>query len=268
MQYTITINQKAVIELGLNLDVLDMAIFDFIVHFAHWDKCQRLQTNAGVYFALQHKTIISQMPILGINTAAGILRRINKLIEAGLLERHPDCEMMKMTFYKFGRNYDKVFFVTPNENLQPPIKISVTPNETLGITPNENLGYNNHNNKGHNNNSHNNITVESGLFPDEPAEKKPKGTSEGKFILFENSRYADIETFCQEFNKPEYAGIDIIYYYHAVADWSASNGAKKKDWISTARNFMRKDEDAGKLHKLPGTELSPSAVKYLQAMAD
>ena len=266
MQYTITINQKAVIELGLNLDVLDMAIFDFIVHFAHWDKCQRLQTNSGVYFALQHKTIISQMPILGINTAAGILRRINKLIEAELLERHPDCEMMKMTFYKFGRNYDKVFFATPNENLQPPMKISVTPNESLGITPNENLGYN-HNNKGHNNSNHNK-TAESVLFPDEPVEKKPKGTSEGKFILFENSRYADIEIFCQEFNKPEYAGIDIIYYYHAVADWSASNGAKKKDWISTARNFMRTDEAAGKLHKLPGTELSASAVKYLEAMAE
>ena len=48
MQYTITINQLAVISSGLNLDVVDMSIFDFIKHYAHSDRCMKLQTETGV----------------------------------------------------------------------------------------------------------------------------------------------------------------------------------------------------------------------------
>ena len=117
-------------------------------------------------------------------------------------------------------------------------------------------------------NNPNEATAGCGLFPDEPVGKKLRGTSEGKAVLFEHSRFAKFEDFQKEFDKPEFADIDIAYYFNAVADWSAQKGKKMKDWIATARNFIRGDAEKGKLHRLSGTALSESAVKYLKAMSE
>jgi len=256
MQYTITINQYAVISAGLDVDVVDMAIFDYIKHFAHSDKCKKLQSDNGVYFAVSHKTIINQMPMLGISTGAGIIKRIGKLINAGLLVRHPDCEVMRMTFYKFGPNYDKVEFATLNENSQPYTNVEGTHNDCLGITLNESLGC-------HNNiNNHNNYNQDR--------YKRARETSEN-LCLFADSKFYDYDKFAEQFKGDEYRWIDIAYYYGKVADWSSSKGAKKKDWIATARNFMRVDKEKNILKRdttIPGSGLSQDALNYLREMAE
>lgn len=120
--------------------------------------------------------------------------------------------------------------------------------------------------------------ADGGLFPTEPAFEtvtvtRPRRTAEPAVCLFENSRFAEYNAFAAEFTAPEFADVDIVYYYHAVADWSAQKGKKMKDWIATARNFIRGDIGKGKLHRLSapgeqGTALSPDAIKYLQDMAD
>lgn len=114
-----------------------------------------------------------------------------------------------------------------------------------------------------------NKAADGGLFPTEtPNIKRAKRTSEPA-CLFSDSRYADYNAFAAEFKAPEFADIDITYYFHAVADWSAQKGKKMKDWIATARNFMRGDMEKGKLHRLNGTgALAPDAIEYLQSMAD
>ena len=262
----------AVINAALDLDVVDMAIFDFVKHYAHSDKCMKLQTETGTYFWVSHNTIIQQLPILGISTGAGIIKRINKLIDAGLLARHPNCDLMRKTFYKFGPNYDKVNFTTHNESLQPTTNVEGTQNNRLGVTHNDCLG--------NQLNVNNQITIEQnkaadgGLFPSEPAFEtvtvtRPRRTAETA-CLFENSRFADFKAFAAEFTAPEFADVDIVYYFHAVADWSAQRGKKMKDWIATTRNFIRGDMEKGKLHRKDGSGggLSPDAIKYLQDMAN
>lgn len=119
----------------------------------------------------------------------------------------------------------------------------------------------------------NNIPADGGLFDGQPEFEpitvtRPRRTSEN-LCIFENSKYADYKLFAAEFNSPEFDGVDIVYYYHVVSDWSASKGAKKRDWIATARNFMRKDMESGKLHKLnnPGT-IDPDAMEYLKMMSE
>ena len=118
-------------------------------------------------------------------------------------------------------------------------------------------------------------TADGGLFPSEPAFEtvtvtRPRRTAEPAACLFENSRFAEYNAFAAEFTAPEFADVDMVYYYHAVADWSAQKGKKMKDWIATARNFIRGDMEKGKLHRKSGTGpgLSPDALKYLQDMAD
>lgn len=117
-------------------------------------------------------------------------------------------------------------------------------------------------------------TADGGLFPTEPAFEtvtvtRPRRTAEPSACLFENSRFADYNAFAAEFTAPEFAGVDLVYYFHAVKDWSAQKGKKMKDWIATARNFMRRDMENKKLHRLnTGGALPPDAIKYLQDMAD
>ena len=120
-----------------------------------------------------------------------------------------------------------------------------------------------------------NEAADGGLFPTEPAFEtvtvtRPRRTAEPAACLFENSRFAEYNAFAAEFTAPEFADVDMVYYYHAVADWSAQKGKKMKDWIATARNFIRGDMEKGKLHRKSGTGpgLSPDAIKYLQDMAD
>jgi len=126
----------------------------------------------------------------------------------------------------------------------------------------------------------NSVSADSALFPLSEEESKKekeledkrqrvKGTSEKKDVLFVDSRYFDLDKFIAAFPQQEFSNIDLVYYYHALADWSASKGAKKRDWIATARNIMRKDKDAGKLHLLTaGTSLTRDEIEYLKMMSN
>ena len=129
------------------------------------------------------------------------------------------------------------------------------------------------NNKKDNSLDINKDNADGGLFPGESGfvpvvVTRPRRTSE-PICLFADSRFADYEKFAAEFDAPEFDGIDLVYYFHAVADWSSRNGKKQKDWIATARNFMRNDKRDGKLVKVStdGGALSPDAVQYLSEMA-
>lgn len=110
-----------------------------------------------------------------------------------------------------------------------------------------------------------------GGISDSKKVKNSRSTSEPAACLFANSRFAEYEKFAAEFESPEYANIDIAYYFHAVADWSAQKGKKMKDWIATARNFMRSDHRAKKLVTIDAPKkggLSQDDIDYLKMMAE
>lgn len=111
------------------------------------------------------------------------------------------------------------------------------------------------------------IAPEGALFPDSiEISKKNKGTTE-PLCLFADSKFADVDAFCNALAQEERAGIDLAYYYASVRDWSAGGGKKKRDWIATARNFMRSDKRDGKLVMVQGAcSLSEDALRYLNNM--
>ena len=83
---------------------------------------------------------------------------------------------------------------------------------------------------------------------------------------FANSKFAKFEDFSAQFIAPEYEQIDLYYYWQVIMDWSNAGAKKKRDWIATARNWMRSDKDNGKLHLKPrvGVALNPDAIHYLE----
>ena len=92
-----------------------------------------------------------------------------------------------------------------------------------------------------------------------------RGTAEN-LCLFANSKFAKFEDFSAQFVAPEYEQIDLYYYWQVIMDWSNAGAKKKRDWIATARNWMRSDEQNKKLRRKQGfgVALDPNAIHYLE----
>jgi len=73
---------------------------------------------------------------------------------------------------------------------------------------------------------------------DEVKPKKSKGVH-----LFSNSKYYDKKTFNDAIVNTDFdvKHIDVKYYYDSLVDWSEGGGNKKKDWLATARAWIRRD---------------------------
>lgn len=261
MKYNLNINQHAAVVNGMDVDIIDLAIFDFIKDFAHSPACMKMQTPEGVYFWISHTLIIQEIPLLKIKTKAGIAKHIFNLEAAGLLKRHPDCGRMGKTLYQFGENYDKMIFCedtvyTSQQKFRGvETKVCTPPNKSLEDNNIEYYNTEDNIERGENDVSPSTQTETKAsndtLFPlaerEKVAQKRERATSEGKKVLFANSRYYNFEEFEKCFQSPEFADVDIVAYYHKVADWSSAGLQKKADWIATARNWMRRDREAGKL---------------------
>lgn len=188
---------------------------------------------------------------------------IERLIERGLVTKK-DIYFSGVKFCHYIAKSNAVAIsATPENNdetalsfQQRPVAISATNN--------------NINNNKYINNDNNPDGVLLIPEPEQEIQVKKRGTSEN-LCLFANSKYNDFETFMACFKGPEYAAIDVGYYYNVVADWSSSKGAKKRDWIATARNIMRNDETKGKLRKCNPTNpggFSNEALEYLNFIND
>lgn len=249
MKYTITINQYAAITNGLDLDIADLAIYDFIKDFAHTDKCEKVITPEGVFFWISHKLVIEAMPILNIKTAQGIKNRIEKLCAANVLVKHPRCEELNKTLYRMGRNCELLSFANGrNEICTPTTKLVAAPQNLLQGGHNETCG--NNNNKDNNNNIIVN-TPEKDFFGNTHEDKSKKTLfSKSEIYALVDLKTNDYSQFEQLFKEPEFEQIDLVYYFHAVNDWSDSSNTKRtrRGWLATIRQFIRGDIDKNKLH--------------------
>ena len=165
-------------------------------------------------------------------TDKNVLRSLKSLTEKGILEKKEIFvnNRAKRCYYRFN------------------FECSELQNSTVAGYQNSTV------NNIDNNIDNDNIKPEnefSGLFTENEKSgnaQKLRGTTEPHKCLFANSRFSKFEEFEKCFDKPEFEQIDILYYYHSVADWSASKGRMQKDWIAQTRNFIRGDKEKGKLH--------------------
>ena len=100
------------------------------------------------------------------------------------------------------------------------------------------------------------------LFPEQQQdlEKDKKRTSifrnsdVYKLVKFGADGVNDYSEFEKLFATPEFEKVDLIYYFHTVADWSETKQGVKRTrtgWIATVRNFIRGDIEKKKLHLKP-----------------
>lgn len=115
------------------------------------------------------------------------------------------------------------------------------------------------------------------LFPDEKGvdDKDKKRTSIFrnsevyklvKFAPDGNNDYSDFEKL---FATPEFERVDLVYYFHTVADWSETKQGVKRTrtgWIATVRNFIRGDVEKKKLHLKPEYQAPQKKLDVAGAM--
>lgn len=102
-------------------------------------------------------------------------------------------------------------------------------------------------------------SLDATLFPETEEVKEDKA----KKTLFANCVWADMNKFIDYFkSQPGMENVDLVYYYHSVSDWSDSKNMKRtaRGWLATVRQFMRSDNEKGKL------KLNKSASKQQQDM--
>ena len=200
-------------------------------------------------------------------TDKNVLRSLKSLTEKGILEKKEIFvnNKAKRCYYRFN------FECAELQNST----VAGYQNGTVAELQNSTVaGYQNGtvNNNINNNIDNDNIKPEnefSGLFPENEKSENPqklRGTTEPRKCLFANSRFAKFEDFEKCFDKPEFEQIDILYYYHSVADWSASKGRMQKDWIAQTRNFIRGDKEKGKLHLKPEYQAPQKQLNVAGAM--
>lgn len=110
------------------------------------------------------------------------------------------------------------------------------------------------------------------LFPDNDLEVKP---DKKKTTIFRNSdvfklvKGNDYSEFEKLFASPEFAPVDLVYYFHTVADWSDTKiGVKRtfNGWVATVRNFIRGDVEKKKVHLKPENQAPQNRLDICGAM--
>lgn len=202
-------------------------------------------------------------------TRAQVRRILNNLQERGVIMvgNYNENKYDRTAWYAFTDEFQQMHLLkSANGNVE---------------SRNSNRDSNNNNFIPTDNNPDNKTSGPAGAAPaqEHPERDKGEGTSRGKvsraratsepLCLFADSRYSDPDMFAQQFDfkGTEYEDVDIMFYYNAVADWSSRKAKKQKDWIATARSFMRSDKQEGKLVRLKrGPMLTPEAEAYLNRM--
>ncbi len=82
-----------------------------------------------------------------------------------------------------------------------------------------------------------------------------------KLHLFVDSEFYDYDKFREALKKEEEWLVDLWHYHGAIKDWSAAKGEKRKDWIATARSWMRKDKQNNQL--VTKKAITPAILKHL-----
>lgn len=90
MKYNININQKALIEEGSQLDLVDAAILDYLYFMCSSVNAkiesQRVSDGRGRWTWVDFQSLLADLPLLRLNSASSVTNRIKKILAEGWIE--------------------------------------------------------------------------------------------------------------------------------------------------------------------------------------
>jgi len=144
MKYFITINQRAIIENGLDqkTDITDWVIIDYLKDWFFSGGAKRKTFNEKEYVWINYAKLIEDLPLINIKSKSGITKRIKKLVDLELIE---DFNINENTKYiRITEKCTEILYIN-NKNGQEsvhssqrsvrPSKRSVHPSKQPAFTP-------------------------------------------------------------------------------------------------------------------------------------
>lgn len=93
---------QSAVNLGAKLDIKDLAIIDHIIECYKSHDTENKMIGGKLYIKVKAKSIITALPLLGINTERGINKRLNKLKECGLIERCDENKSLHDSYFSIS----------------------------------------------------------------------------------------------------------------------------------------------------------------------
>ena len=145
IQYSLILHLREVQELGIDISLTDLVIFEFLRSFETKTYCKKEKLDdEQIYFWVSHELIMKQLPILGIKTKRGIIDRINNLVNTGLLIRYTSPKGVNKSYYRFTALADMFDSgCTCEQNFTPPVNKTSHPCEQNFTPPVNKTSHNN-----------------------------------------------------------------------------------------------------------------------------
>ena len=115
--YSITVNQYAVLKNNWDLDYIDVAVFWAIFNFIGSGFCERVIDNKNdVWYWVAESRIIQFLPLFPINSNSSVNNRISNLCKCDLIERNPDNRKNGKKHIRIGKNAQLLLFTPKDAN--------------------------------------------------------------------------------------------------------------------------------------------------------
>lgn len=108
MKFNININQKAIINNGLDIDLVDAAIIDCLRNMFAASWCSEMVINGIAYKWIAATKVVEEMPLLKLKKNA-VQKRLRNIEALGLIERSPENQSMGRSFFRATRKLDLLF---------------------------------------------------------------------------------------------------------------------------------------------------------------
>lgn len=145
MKFTVEgFNQKKLVD--FNLDIVDAAILRYFIDFKDSGSMVSKLDNEKQYYWVKYEGIIEALPILKLNKADSVYRRLKKMVEQNILESITVKHGGVFSYYKTGVNYymlidDRAIISTdinPECSDENPKVTDINPNHS-DINPEQNI---------------------------------------------------------------------------------------------------------------------------------
>lgn len=114
--YKVEIYTQAVIENRWELDIVDLAVFNAIEKYIQYGNPNKYEDENGIWYWVTESKILSDMPLLPLNSNSAVYKRISNLINCGLIERNSNNASSKLKHIRIGHNASKLYYKKYNKD--------------------------------------------------------------------------------------------------------------------------------------------------------
>lgn len=226
MKYSININQKAVKDNNLDLDIIDCAILDFLIGFSVSNKVVKIIYENETYCWFSHSNIQEQLPILDLKKDT-VYRRLKSLCEKGFIRQNPNNQELGRSYYNITELALLLVFSDERATSDKNPKVSDENPKPSDKNPNDKYII-----KEYNETNNTSSKKEEGIA--RPLKKESK--------RFVPPTLEEVKCFFKEKGYTEESAKTAFEYYD-IADWKDSKGQKVKNWKQKMFSVWMKPEN-------------------------